>query len=62
MAKIDAVSVVEDFRKSVWPARNPEAIDRFVADDFVITTDGSMLFPRPIQGLGGRLPGAHRQF
>jgi predicted ester cyclase len=40
MAKIDAVSIVENFWKSVWQARNPEAIDRFVVDDFVITTDG----------------------
>ena len=40
MAKLDAVSIVEDFWKSVWQARNPEAIDRFVVDDFVITTDG----------------------
>ena len=40
MAKIDAVSIVEDFWKSVWKARNPEAIDRFVVDDFVITMDG----------------------
>ena len=40
MAKLDAVSIVEDFWKSVWKARNPEAIDRFVVDDFVITTDG----------------------
>ena len=40
MAKLDAVSIVEDFWKSVSKARNPEAIDRFVVDDFVITTDG----------------------
>ena len=39
MIKLDAVSIVEDFWKSVWQARNPEAVDRFVVDDFVITTD-----------------------
>ena len=40
MAKIDAVSIVEDFWKCVWQSRNAEAIDRFVVEDFVITSDG----------------------
>src|SRR3569832_41484 len=40
MSKLDAVTIVENFWKAVWEARNPEAVDRFVVDDFVITTDG----------------------
>ena len=40
MARIDAVSIVEDFWKSVWQSRDPAAIDRFVVGDFVITSDG----------------------
>ena len=40
MARIDAVSIVEDFWKSVWQSRDPAAIDRFVVEDFVITSDG----------------------
>ena len=40
MAKIDAVRIVEDFWKYVWQSRNAEAIDRFVVEDFVITSDG----------------------
>jgi hypothetical protein len=37
---MDSVSMVEDFWAAVWKARNPEAIDRFVVDDFIITTGG----------------------
>jgi hypothetical protein len=37
---MDSVSIVEDFWAAVWKARNPEATDRFVVDDFVITTGG----------------------
>ncbi|HYE67519.1 MAG TPA: nuclear transport factor 2 family protein [Anaerovoracaceae bacterium] len=40
MDKVDAVSIVEDFWKSVWQEQNVEAIDRFVVEDFVITSDG----------------------
>jgi steroid delta-isomerase-like uncharacterized protein len=37
---MNSVKIVEDFWAAVWKARNPEAIDRFVVDDFVITTAG----------------------
>jgi hypothetical protein len=37
---MDSVSIVEDFWTAVWKARNPEAIDRFVVDVFVIATGG----------------------
>ena len=36
----NSVKIVEDFWAAVWKARNPDAIDRFVDDDFVITTGG----------------------
>ena len=39
-SKRDSVRVVEEFWAAVWKARDPEAIDRFVADDFVLTTGG----------------------
>jgi len=38
--KRDSVKIVEDFWAAVWKARDPEAIDRFVVDDFVLTTGG----------------------
>lgn len=37
---MNSVKIVEDFWDSVWKARNPEAVNRFVVDDFVITTGG----------------------
>src|SRR5262249_27094210 len=40
MSKLDAVKIVEEFWAAVWKARDPEAIDRFVVDDFVLTTGG----------------------
>jgi hypothetical protein len=40
MSKLDSVKIVEDFWAAVWKARDPEAVDRFVVDDFVITTGG----------------------
>jgi len=36
----NSVKIVEDFWAAVWKDRNPDAIDRFVVDDFVITTGG----------------------
>jgi hypothetical protein len=42
----DSVAIVENFWREVWRApQDPNAIDRLVADDFVITTGG-----REIQG------------
>jgi SnoaL-like domain len=37
---MNSVKIVEDFWARVWKARNPDAIDKFVVDDFVITTGG----------------------
>jgi limonene-1,2-epoxide hydrolase len=40
MDSINSVRIVEAFWTAVWKARNPEAIDNFVVDDFVLTTGG----------------------
>jgi hypothetical protein len=40
MSKRDSVRVVEEFWTAVWKARDPEEIDRFVVDDFVLTKGG----------------------
>jgi hypothetical protein len=41
MARRDAVAIVENFWREVWKApQDPEAIDRLVAEDFVITSGG----------------------
>lgn len=36
----NSVELVEAFWSSVWKARNPDAVDDFVSEDFVITTGG----------------------
>jgi hypothetical protein len=41
MTSRDAVAIVENFWHEVWKApQNPDAIDRLVADDFIITSGG----------------------
>lgn len=35
-----SVEIVEEFWAAVWKGRDPESVDRFVVDDFVITTGG----------------------
>src|SRR5215472_6317244 len=40
MSKLDSVRIVEEFWAAVCKARDPEAIDRFVVDHFVLTTGG----------------------
>src|SRR6187431_1124840 len=40
MPQLDAVKIVESFWEDVWAARNPDAIDRYVVDDFAITSGG----------------------
>ena len=40
MPQLDAVKIVESFWADVWAVRSPDAIDRFVVDDFVITSGG----------------------
>jgi hypothetical protein len=37
---MNSVKIVEELGTAVWKARNPDAIDRLVVDDFVITTGG----------------------
>ena len=36
-----SIALVESFWEEVWAAGNPAAIDRFVTDDFIITTAGA---------------------
>ena len=41
MARKDSVAIVENFWREVWQTpQNPDAIDRLVAEDFVITSGG----------------------
>jgi hypothetical protein len=40
MSALNAVQMVEPFWADVWVARNPEAVDRYLVDDFVITSAG----------------------
>lgn len=40
MSTLNSVKIVEDFFESVWVGRNPDAVDQFVVDDFIITTGG----------------------
>ncbi|HZV62008.1 MAG TPA: nuclear transport factor 2 family protein [Methylophilaceae bacterium] len=47
MAYINAVQIVEDFFHEVWQQQNIEAIDRYVSEDFVITSDGVDIVSRP---------------
>ena len=35
-----AIALVQSFMKEVWAACNPSAVDRFVTEDFVITSAG----------------------
>lgn len=40
MTKRNSVAIVENFWNEVWQQRNPDAIDRLVSEDFVITSGG----------------------
>jgi hypothetical protein len=40
MSVVNAVQIVESFWADVWVACNPDAVDRYVVDDFVITSAG----------------------
>src|SRR5262245_64267140 len=40
MCRQSSAEIVEEFWSAVWKARDPEAIDHFIDDDFVITTGG----------------------
>jgi hypothetical protein len=67
MPVLNAVQMVEPFWSDVWVARNPDAVDRYVVDDFVITSAGKRFdlgllskngyasFRRESQGFNSRL-------
>jgi hypothetical protein len=38
--KSNSAAIVEGFLRDVWQRQNPEAVDKYVSDDFVITTGG----------------------
>ena len=40
MNKRNSVEIVETFWREVWQSRNPDAVDRLVAEDFCITSGG----------------------
>lgn len=40
MDKRNSVEIVETFWREVWQSRNPDAVDRLVAEDFCITSGG----------------------
>lgn len=41
MARKDSIAIVETFWREVWQApQNPGAIDRLVAEDFIVTSGG----------------------
>jgi hypothetical protein len=40
MKKRDSVSIVENFWQQVWKSRDADAVDKLVAEDFVMTSGG----------------------
>jgi hypothetical protein len=46
MEKRNSVAIAENFWRQVWQSRNPDAIDRLVAEDFAITTGGVVIRSR----------------
>lgn len=40
MAKRNSVEIVENFWRQVWQSKDPDAVNRLVAEDFVITSGG----------------------
>ena len=40
MAERNSVEIVENFWHQVWQSKDPAAVDRLVAEDFVITSGG----------------------
>lgn len=42
----NSVAIVENFWREVWQSKNPDAIDRLVADDFAITSGGVTIHSR----------------
>lgn len=47
MARKDAAAIVETFWHEVWQQQNPDAVDRLVHEDFVITSGGHDIRSRP---------------
>ncbi|GHE88352.1 hypothetical protein GCM10017786_20430 [Amycolatopsis deserti] len=43
MSLVNSVEVVESFWRDVWNAGNPDAADRYVVEDFVITNAGERI-------------------
>ena len=48
MPVLNAVQIVESFWANQWVAGNPEAVDRYVVDDFVITSAGEEIRSRDV--------------
>jgi limonene-1,2-epoxide hydrolase len=46
MKNRSSVEIVEHFWRAVWQARNPDAIDDFVTEDFIITSAGTDIVGR----------------
>jgi ketosteroid isomerase-like protein len=46
MKTMDSVSIVHLFWEEVWNAHDPDAVDRYVVDDFVIVSGGEMITGR----------------
>lgn len=46
MAEMHAVQIVERFWREVWQAKNPDAADHLVAEDFGVTSGGVLIEPR----------------
>jgi predicted ester cyclase len=45
-AALNSVQIVESFWADVWAGRNPDAVDRYVVEDFVITSGGKEIRSR----------------
>lgn len=46
MVKRDAVAIVERFWREVWQGKNPDAADQLVAEDFAVTSGGTLISSR----------------
>lgn len=46
MGKRNSVEKVENFWRQVWQSRNPDAVDDLVAEDFAITSGGTVIRSR----------------
>jgi steroid delta-isomerase-like uncharacterized protein len=45
-ARPSSVVLLENFWRDVWEAKNPEAVDQYVTEDFVITSGGKDIATR----------------